>query len=120
MGRVYHRLLADAKYFGAFYTTVPAATLLLKLTLDAFDTDYDWSNVDKIAKLRIADLACGTGTLLKAALQTVIENHIRARTEKGELPSVAAVHKALVEKVLWGLEHSANCHSPSRVCTCPT
>src|SRR5438552_16950294 len=28
MGRVYHRLLADAKYFGAFYTTVPAATLL--------------------------------------------------------------------------------------------
>ncbi len=104
MGRVYHRLLADAKYFGAFYTTVPAATLLLKLTLDALDTDYDWSDVDKIKKLRIADLACGTGTLLKAALQTVIENHVRARTEKGELPSVAAVHKELVEKVLWGLD----------------
>jgi len=25
MGRIYHRLLTDAKYFGAFYTTVPAA-----------------------------------------------------------------------------------------------
>jgi hypothetical protein len=27
MGRVYHRLLADAKYFGAYYTSIPAATL---------------------------------------------------------------------------------------------
>lgn len=26
MGRIYHRLLADAKYFGAFYTTVPDIT----------------------------------------------------------------------------------------------
>jgi hypothetical protein len=34
MGRIYHRLLGDAKFFGAFYTTVPAATLLLKLTLE--------------------------------------------------------------------------------------
>src|SRR5208283_4506241 len=39
MGRIYHRLLADAKYFGAFYTTVPAATLLLKLTLDPANGD---------------------------------------------------------------------------------
>ncbi len=104
MGRIYHRLLADAKYFGAFYTTVPAATLLLKLTLDSSDENVDWSSVEAIGELRIADLACGTGTLLKAALQTVIENHVRARTDNGALPSIKEVHKVLIEKVIWGLD----------------
>ena len=31
MGRIYHWLLHDAKYLGTYYTSVPAATLLLKL-----------------------------------------------------------------------------------------
>ncbi len=104
MGRIYHRLLGDAKFFGAFYTTVPAATLLLKLTLDPAEFEIDWSNLDEITKLRIADLACGTGTLLKATLQTIVENHVRARAEKGQFPDLKAVHKILVEKVLWGLD----------------
>jgi hypothetical protein len=104
MGRIYHRLLADAKYFGAFYTTVPAATLLLKLTLDPAEDGIDWADLDQIAKLRIADLACGTGTLLKASLQTIVENHVRARAEKLQLPDLKGVHKVLVEKVLWGLD----------------
>jgi hypothetical protein len=104
MGRIYHRLLADAKYFGAFYTTVPAATLLLKLTLDPSEDGFDWADLDEIAKLRIADLACGTGTLLKASLQTIVENHVRARAEKGQFPDLKGVHKILVEKVLWGLD----------------
>ena len=37
MGRIYHWLLHEAKYLGTYYTSVPAATLLLKLTLAA-----DW------------------------------------------------------------------------------
>lgn len=104
MGRIYHRLLADAKYFGAFYTTVPAATLLLKLTLDPSDSKVDWSDLNEIGKLRIADLACGTGTLLKATLQTIVENHVRARAEKGQFPDLKGIHKVLVEKVLWGFD----------------
>ena len=104
MGRIYHRLLADAKYFGAFYTTVPAATLLLKLALDPSDVATDWSDLAAIGHLRIADLACGTGTLLKAALQTIVENHVRARAEKGQLPDLKGIHKLLVENVLWGLD----------------
>jgi len=35
MGRVYHQLLADAKTLGAFYTTIPAATLMAGLALHA-------------------------------------------------------------------------------------
>lgn len=104
MGRIYHRLLADAKYFGAFYTTVPAATLLLKLTLGQAENGTDWADLNQISKLRIADLACGTGTLLKAALQTIVENHVRARANKGQLPDLKQVHKILVEKVLWGMD----------------
>ena len=104
MGRIYHRLLGDAKYFGAFYTTVPAATLLLKLTLDRSELEIDWASLRQIGKLRIADLACGTGTLLKATLQTIVENHVRARAEKGQLPDLKEVHKLLVENVLWGLD----------------
>jgi hypothetical protein len=103
MGRIYHRLLADAKYFGAFYTTVPAASLLLKLTLDT-ETDFDWSDLAAISKLRIADLACGTGTLLKATLQTVTDNHVRACTDVGKIPNVKEVHRILIEEVLWGLD----------------
>jgi hypothetical protein len=104
MGRIYHRLLGDAKFFGAFYTTVPAATLLLKLTLDPLEVGIDWSDLRQIGKLRIADLACGTGTLLKATLQTIVENHVRARAEKGQLPDVKGIHKILVEQVLWGFD----------------
>ena len=104
MGRIYHRLLGDAKYFGAFYTTVPAATLLLKLTMEPKEFAVDWSDLNKIGQLRIGDLACGTGTLLKATLTTIVENHVRARAEKGQLPDLKAVHKLLVESVLWGLD----------------
>lgn len=104
MGRIYHRLLGDAKFFGAFYTTVPAAALLLKLTLDPSEFEIDWANLEQIGKLRIADLACGTGTLLKATLQSIVENHVRARAEQGQLPDLKEVHKLLVENVLWGLD----------------
>ena len=82
MGRVYHRLLADKtrKYFGAFYTTIPAATLLLRLALPP-KGGIDWSGIAQIAELRVADLACGTGTLLKAAVQAIADNHVRGRAE---------------------------------------
>jgi hypothetical protein len=33
MGRVYHTLLADRKFLTTYYTSVPAATMLLKLAL---------------------------------------------------------------------------------------
>jgi hypothetical protein len=44
MGRVYHYLLLEAKYLGTFYTSVPAATLLLKLALGPERWNVDWSD----------------------------------------------------------------------------
>jgi hypothetical protein len=104
MGRIYHLLLRDAKYFGAYYTRVPTAALLLKLTLDPDVVDVDFADPAAVGDLRIADLACGTGTLLKAALQTVIDNHVRARAEKNEPIALADVHRRLIEDGLYGLD----------------
>jgi hypothetical protein len=98
MGRIYHRLLADAKYFGAFYTTVPAATLLLKLTLDPSEIRIDWSNLERIREFKVSDLACGTGTLLKATLQTIVDNYVRSCAEEKESPDLKSLHQILVEK----------------------
>lgn len=103
MGRIYHRLLADPKYFGAFYTTVPAATLLLKLAMDNW-YGVDWAKIEDIEKLHVADLACGTGTLLKSALLTITDNHVRERAAKNESPDLLSVHRVLVEKCLIGLD----------------
>jgi len=59
MGRVYHRLLAEAKYLGTYYTSVPAATLLLKLALQPERWDRDWSDFAELPDFRVGDLACG-------------------------------------------------------------
>src|SRR5208337_5548362 len=53
MGRIFHKLLADAKFFGAFYTKIPAATILLKLTIDDFDSNIDWLNPESVGELKI-------------------------------------------------------------------
>ena len=43
----------------------------------------DWSNPEAIKNLRIIDPACGTGTLLMAALQT-IKARVSSSKEMGE------------------------------------
>ena len=62
---------------------VPSATLLLRLSLLSKDWSTDWSNIEEISKLRIGDPACGTGTLLKAARQSIIDNYIVSTVENG-------------------------------------
>jgi hypothetical protein len=104
MGRIYHLLLADAKYMGAFYTMVPSATLLLRLALFSNYWSIDWSNISELSNLRIADLACGTGTLLKAALQFVIDNYIVSAVENNKPIELLQLNKALVQDVLVGLD----------------
>jgi len=104
MGRIYHRLLLDAKYYGAFYTTIPAATLLLELTFDPRYWDLKFGNEKDMKKLKIADLACGSGTLLKAALEAAVDDHISAVTESGISPKIIDMHKIFLEDVLWGFD----------------
>lgn len=104
MGRIFHRLLADAKFFGAFYTKIPAATLLLKLAIGENKWNVNWADSESVGQLRIADLACGTGTLLKAALAAIVDRHIEESISAGKAAHPDEVHRILVEDSLWGFD----------------
>lgn len=104
MGRVYHKLLADKKYLATYYTRVPSAILLLKLALgnDAFP--LRWHDFNELMDFRIADLACGTGTLLMAAADTVTDNYVGAAVKAGQPPNFIDIHKVLAEKIVHGYD----------------
>lgn len=76
-GAVFQRLIADRKFLAAYYTTPASAALLvgLAITPEATPRGGSWSDVDDVNSLRIADFACGTGTLLSTAYQRVSQLH---------------------------------------------
>ena len=99
-GPLYHRILGSAKSDGAFYTNNLSAVMLARL---AFTRELiDWSDPEAVTNLRIIDPACGTGTLLMAALQTIKARVGNAKEMNDEDRN--ALHKWLVEDVLCGLD----------------
>jgi hypothetical protein len=108
MGRIYHYLLHEAKYLGTYYTSVPAATLLLKLSLDpARWPDRDFSDAKSLRELHVVDLTCGTGTLLMAACQAITDNFVVANAKahrKLDVKRLGILHAALMEYVMHGYD----------------
>ena len=98
-GRLFHTLLTDAKFTGAYYTSVPAATLLARLVFHNWPSGVDWSDHEFPSSLNVADLACGTGTLLMAVAAEAERLHIDAGGQ--DSPSL---HKAMVEQALHGYD----------------
>ena len=98
-GPLYHRLLESAKFDGSFYTNNVSALLLARLALPEAGTN--WSDADALAKLRIIDPACGTGTLLMAAMHAIRDRHQHAA---GSLAASDSLHSVLVEDMLYGLD----------------
>lgn len=76
-GVVFQRLIADRKFLAAYYTTPASAALLvgLAITPDSLSGEKSWSDQDNVKALRIADFACGTGTLLSTAYHRVSQLH---------------------------------------------
>lgn len=111
MGRIYHWLLHHAKYLGTYYTSTSSATLLLKLTLAA-DWGIDFSDPRQLATFKVADLACGTGTLLMAAAQAFSDIYIRSMAAKGRALDIAAL--STLHKALWKICYMATmfCYPP--------
>jgi len=103
-GRLYHRLLADAKHLGAFYTAIPSAALLLKLALEPGRWDVDWRDLSALKRFRIADFACGTGTLLMATADGVVDNYVRARAQSAQRLRIGDLQKVLVSEMLYGFD----------------
>ncbi len=98
-GRLFHTLLSEAKYTGAYYTSVPAATLLAQLVFDGWPPRVDWEDHEFPASLSVADIACGTGTLLMAVASEAQRKHEQAGGTR-----VAELHKAMVEQALHGYD----------------
>ena len=91
-GRMFQRLIADRKFLATFYTLPVSATLLAELGVARFN--LDWSDPEAIARLRIGDLASGTGTLLAAAYRSVLARHRLWGGDDSEL------HTAMMENAL--------------------
>ena len=98
-GRIFHLLLSDAKFTGAYYTSVPAATLLTRLVFEDWPRGIDWSDHELPASLNVADLACGTGTLLMAVATEAERRHQDAGGQ-----NASELHKHMVEQVLSGYD----------------
>ena len=95
LGRIFHTVLDTARYDGSFYTTTAAATLLASLAIT--DDMCDWSDPESIAKLRVTDPACGTGTLLMAAAERIRDLSPGSRDD-------STMAQALIEEVLAGYD----------------
>ena len=95
LGRIFHTVLDTARYDGSFYTTTAAATLLATLAIT--EDMCDWSDPAAIARLRITDPACGTGTLLMAAAERIRELAPQADTESD-------LARSLIEQVFSGYD----------------
>ena len=96
-GRVFQRLISDRKYLATFYTLPPSAALLARLAVAKLN-NIDLGDADAIARLRVADLACGTGALLSGFYE-----QITARYEQsGGNP--AHIHPVMIEEVLYGCD----------------
>ena len=102
-GPLYHGLLQTARYDGSFYTSTSAAVLLADLAIPPgwFTDERDWADVNKLAKLKICDPACGTGTLLMAAARSIQERYLSAGGIENDLEML---HLSLIEDVLHGLD----------------
>ncbi len=98
-GRLFHTLLTNAKFTGAYYTSVPAATMLARLVFHEWPPQVDWSDHEFPASLNVADLACGTGTLLMAVAAEAERRHVEADGQQS-----GALHKAMVEQALHGYD----------------
>ncbi len=107
-GHVFQKLIVDRKYLAAFYTLPTSAALLARIAVDKMK-DVDWSDADKIGKLKIADFACGTGALLSAVYDQIANRYERTGGNPADL------HQALMEDVFHGFDvvHYATCLTAS-------
>ena len=93
-GTVFQRLIVDRKYVKANYTRLESVALLSALVLPRTQ--------ESASELKVADFACGTGSLLNGVYQRILELHEHAGS-KGSL-----IHTRMVEKNLVGCDVMPN------------
>ena len=95
-GQMFGKLITDRKFLATFYTLPASAHLLSEIAVSRLSVD--WSDRECVSGLKVADLACGTGSLLTAAYQRVMA---RVRRSGGDDQKL---HTEMMEKVLIGAD----------------
>ena len=91
-GRMFQNLIIDRKFLATFYTLPTSAALLAEIAVDRMPTD--WDDLENYPDLRIADLSCGTGTLLSAAYHSLLTRYRHAGGDD------RAIHRAMIERAV--------------------
>ena len=94
--RMFQTLIADRKFLATFYTLPESACLLAELAVSRLD--IDWTNEEAVKALKIADFACGTGTLLSASQRAIYRRLRRAGFDDKDW------HRLFMEHVLLGTD----------------
>ena len=94
--RMFQALIADRKFLATFYTLPESAVLLAELAVDRIQVD--WTDESCVKSLKIADFACGTGTLLSAAQSAMYRRVRRSGLDDREL------HRHFMENVILGTD----------------
>ena len=100
---LFPKVSEDRKTAAAFYTTPSTAELLANLTIRETDRS-DWADPSIFTKgLQIVDLACGTGTLIRAAFNRVRSFH---DANGGTVQTYVSLYKNAMENGLRGCDIS--------------
>lgn len=91
-GRMFQTLITDRKFLATFYTLPTSATLLAEIAVSRLNCD--WNELDSYSQLRIADLSCGTGTLLSSAYHSVLTKYRHAGGDDAD------VHRSMIENAV--------------------
>ena len=95
-GRMFQNLIIDRKFLATFYTLPTSAALLSEIATSMLR--FDWGNLETYPEIRIADLSCGTGTLLSAAYHSVLRRYRRAGGDDKD------IHSAMIEKSIYAAD----------------
>ncbi len=84
---------------------MPAAYLLARLALATPNPSWrNFSSLEDVESFRIADLACGSGTLLSASYEALLYLYTRDCLKAGQEVNVEDFHKTALEKGFLGLD----------------
>ena len=99
-GAVFQRLIADRKFLAAFYTHPSSAALLVGMAIvkEKTPSHGSWSSAENVMNLRMADFACGTGTLLSTAYRHISQLHEAAGG------NAESLHPAMMATALIGCD----------------
>ncbi len=95
-GRMFQKLIADRKFLATFYTLPVSATFLAELTL--LRIKVNWQDSEAVKELKIADFACGTGTLIGALYHAILTQYRRGGNDD------RVIHSEMLEKALYAFD----------------